>query len=187
MAFRIRYSYGLIYQIARHAYVQSDLILRSHVTLSTEDVQYLKGEAEKLYSHLPLAGKGEEQQPEEATAVAAPSSTSVAPATGEEEKELRRRDDQIYFDEFVQLLAKRERPVPGEKTDPKVCLPAYLSAFYLPIYLPTYLPTYLHTLLTYVLLRIDYRSLSFYVCWSSIGPSVKMRAITWRPKEPIGS
>jgi hypothetical protein len=30
-------------------------------------------------------------------------------------------DDKIFFDEFLELLGKRETQAPGENTDPKVC------------------------------------------------------------------
>jgi hypothetical protein len=40
--------------------------------------------------------------------------------TEEAERFGSQNDGRIYFDEFVQLLAKRERQQPGEKTDPKV-------------------------------------------------------------------
>lgn len=40
--------------------------------------------------------------------------------TEESERFGAQSDGRIYFDEFLQLLAKRERQQPGEKTDPKV-------------------------------------------------------------------
>jgi len=101
-------------------------------------------------------------------------------------------DGRIFFDEFVQLLSKRERQLPGEKTDPKVTtrgggrivVPSFT-------YRIKYINHHMVVMMMMMMMVVGGTIMGFFPsrCWNSFGSwrstvsSVKMMAITWRQKE----